>query len=247
MNLFSKQDDVNLGLQMQQQIAADPAHYPVLNNPTLLAYVQSIEDRIVQSPNVKNKDFQYTVHLINDPNTVNAFSIPGGAMYVYSGLLKYVDDEATLAGVLAHETTHADHRHATKLMTQQYGLEILASAALGSNSGMIAQIVAGLGTQLSILKFSRDDERDADQGSFDDLNQLPGRPWYPGAIAGFLQKALQTSKSQPGKLEQLLLTHPVDQERLNQVNANVAKAGLGAPTASQLNASTYQRYKAMVP
>ncbi len=246
INLFSKSDDVQLGQQMAQQIAADPAHYPILNNPELTNYIQSIENRIASSPNIQNKDFHYRITVINDPNTINAFTIPAGGIYVYTGLLKFIDDESALAGVLAHETTHADHRHATKLMTQQYGLQMVAALALGSNPGMLSQIAASLGSQLTVLKFSRDDERDADQGSFDDLAQLPGRPWYPGGVISFLTKSLAAHNQQPGALQQLFLTHPVDQERVNAITADVQKAGIGGPTTAQLNQSNYQRYKNML-
>ncbi len=246
VNLFSKSEDVQLGQQMAQQIANDPKDYPILNNPTLTAYLQSIENRIVQSPNVQNKDFHYTVHIINDPKTVNAFTIPGGGIYVYTGLLNFISDESTLAGVLAHETTHADHRHATRNLTQEYGMEMLASTLLGGNQSLIAQIVSSLGTQLTALKFSRDDEREADQGSFDDLNELPGRPWWPGGVNLFLTKSLAAQPSQPSKFQQLFLTHPVDQDRINAINADIKNANLPGPTAAQLNEATYARYKAML-
>jgi predicted Zn-dependent protease len=246
VNLFSKSDDIQLGQQMAAQIAADPQHFPVLNNPQLTSYLQSIENQIVQSPNVTNKDFNYNVTIINDPNTVNAFSIPGGPIYIYTGLLKFIDNESSLAGILAHETTHADKRHATQLLTKQYGLELLASIALGNNSGILSQIVAGLGTELSVLKFSRDDEREADQNSFYDLLQLPGRPWYPGGAKFFLEKALSQAKSQPSKFQALFLDHPIDQERIDRLNALIAKENVGQPTAAQLDAGTYSRYKAMV-
>jgi predicted Zn-dependent protease len=248
LNLFAKSDDVQLGQQMAAQIAADPKHYPILNNPTLTNYLQSIENRIVTSPNVQNKDFHYVIHIINDPNTVNAFTIPAGGIYVYTGLLKFIDDESALAGVLAHETTHADHRHATRNMTQQYGLQALTGMLLGSNAGALVQIAANVGTSLTVLKFSRDDEREADQGSFDDLNQLPGRPWFPGGVESFLRKSLAAHAAQPGKFEQLFLTHPVDQQRIDQVNANLQAAGLPANgSPAQLNQGNYARYKAMAP
>ena len=248
INLFSKSEDVQLGQQMAQQIAADPVHYPILHNPALTAYLQSIENRIVQSPNVQNKDFHYTVTIINDPNTVNAFTIPAGGIYVYTGLLNFIDNESALAGVLAHETTHADHRHATRNLTQEYGLQALTSLALGAAGGyaQLGSIVANLGSSLTVLKFSRDDEREADQGSFDDLNELPGHPWWPGGVKLFLTKSLAAQPNQPGKFQQLFLTHPVDQERIDAITADIQKAGLGNPTAAQLNVANYARYKAML-
>jgi len=247
VNLFSKSEDVQLGQQMAQQIAADPTHYPILHNAALTAYLQSIEDRIVQSPNVQNKDFHYTVTIINDPKTVNAFTIPAGGIYVYTGLLNFIDNESALAGVLAHETTHADHRHATRNMTQQYGLQALTSIALGAAGlGSLGSVVANLGTSLTVLKFSRDDEREADQGSFDDLSQISGQPWWPGGVNLFLTKSLAAQPNQPGAFQQLFLTHPVDQDRINAINANIQKSGLRNASAGQLNVANYARYKSML-
>ncbi len=246
VDLYAKSDDVNLGNQMQAQIAADPAHYPILNNPTLTNYLQNIENTIVSSPNVTNKDFQYKVRIINDDKTINAFTLPGGAIYVYTGLLKFVDNEATLAGVMAHETTHADHRHSTKQLTQQYGLQILTSAALGNNPGIIQQIVGSLAGNLTVLKFSRDDETEADKGSFDDLMSLPGRPWYPAAIKFFMIKTLAGGAEHYSALDKLMLTHPPSQQRLDAINSYAAAANLPAPAESQLKTSQYQQYRAMV-
>ena len=247
INLMPKSEDVSLGNQMAAQIAADPKDYPILNNPTLTAYLQSIEDRIVQSPNVQNKDFHYRVQIINDPKTINAFTIPGGGIYVYTGLLKFINDESALAGVLAHETTHADHRHATRNMTQQYGIQMLEQLVLGTNQGALVQIASNVGTNLTVLKFSRDDETEADQGSFDDLNKLPGRPWWPGGVNLFLTKSLSSQPNQPGAFQQLFLTHPVDQNRINAINADIKNSGMPTASAAQLNASNYTKYKAMLP
>jgi predicted Zn-dependent protease len=247
VNLFSKQQDVQFGQQVQAEIAKDPVHYPILNNPTLRNYVQGIVNRIVQSPNVVNKDFNYTVTLIQDDKTVNAFTLPGGPIYVYSGLMKYADNEATLAGILAHEVTHADHRHSTQQLTKQYGLEAVTAIALGQNAGLAAQIAAGLGENLAMLSFSRADELEADANSFDDLYQLPGRPWYPAAINYFEQKILSTNTGRPSELAKLFQTHPPSQERLDAINAKAKAVNLPAPTEAQLNTSGYQRYRAMLP
>ncbi len=249
VNLFAKSEDIKLGQKMQAQISSDPKNYPVYNNAAVTSYVQGIVNRIVQSPNVKNKDFNYHVTIINDNNTVNAFSIPGGPIYVYTGLLKFIDNEATLAGILAHEITHADHRHGTQQLSQQYGLQIVASAAVGqSGSGLTAEMVnaiAGIGGQLAMLRFSRDDERDADKTSFDDLMSLSGRPWYPAAIKYFMVKTL--SADPKGSLARNLATHPPSQERLDNVNKQAADAHLGEPTEATLQSVAYKKIKSMLP
>ena len=247
VNLFTKQQDIQLGQQVQAEIAKDPAHYPVLNNQTVRQYVQGIVDKIVQSPNVKNKDFHYNVTVIHDDKTVNAFTIPGGPIYVYTGLMKFVDNEATLAGVLAHEVTHADHRHSTQQMTKEYGVQAVTALALGANNGLAVQIATSLAGNLSMLKFSRDDETEADATSFDDLMTIPGRPWYPAAINYFEIKTLGNGSKQPDFLTKLYATHPPSQERLDAIKAKAKKAGLAEPTEAQLNTAQYQRYRSMLP
>jgi beta-barrel assembly-enhancing protease len=239
-NLFSKQDDMALGQQVAAEIAADPQQFPVLHNEATRSYVQNIVNQIVASPNVVNKDFDYTVTIINDDKTVNAFSIPGGRMYVYTGLLKFVDNEATLAGIMAHEIAHADSRHATEQLTKAYGLQTIASIALGGNPGMVAQIVAGLAGNLAVMKFSRDAEREADKESFESLASIPGQPWHPAAIRNFMVKTLAQQPNQPSKFENLFLTHPPSQERLNNVDAMAMAAHLPPATESNLRASNYR-------
>ncbi|MFI5201747.1 MAG: hypothetical protein ACHQNE_05130, partial [Candidatus Kapaibacterium sp.] len=73
-----------------------------------------------------------------------------------------------------------------------------------------------------------------------------GQPWWPGGVNLFLTKSLAAAPNQPGKFQQLFLTHPVDQERIDAINADIQKAGLGNPTAAQLNRANYARYKAML-
>ena len=245
-NLFSKSQDVELAQQIQAEILRNPQDYPILNNPQIENYVQGIVNTILTSPNIKNKDFNYDVTIINDDATVNAFSIPGGPMYVYTGLLRFVENEATLAGIMAHEITHADERHATERLSEVYGLQMLASIALGQNPGMLAELLAGLAGNLAILKFSRDDEREADREGFEDLATIPGRPWHPAAIRYFMIKSLNQQKSQPSKFENLFLTHPPSQERLENVDQLARTAGFGEPTESTLRSTEYNRMKSML-
>jgi predicted Zn-dependent protease len=252
-NIYSKADDVKLGQQMQAQIAADQKDYPVLNNAAVTNYCQGIVNTILTSPNIKNKDFNYHVTVINDPKTINAFSIPGGSIYVYTGLLKFIDNEATLAGILGHEMTHADHRHATQQMTQQAEMQqignlLLSQTNASATSGQVASAAAGIGAYLGMMRFSRDDERDADATSFNDLMTIPGRPWYPAAIKYFMVKTLSWDpKGTMGSLQGYVATHPPSKERLDNVNKQASDAHLADPTETTLRTAELSRIKAMLP
>jgi predicted Zn-dependent protease len=214
-----------------------------LNNPSATAYVQNIVNTILQSPGVKNRNFNYKVTLINDDKTINAFSIPGGPMYVYTGLMKFVDNEATLAGIMGHEITHADERHATERMTTVYGMQIVASIALGQAPGILTEVAAGLAGNLAVLKFSRDDEREGDARSFELLNTIPGKPYYPAAIRYFMIKTLNAQQSRPSDFENLLATHPPSQERLDNVDKMAKDAGLAPPTEANLKTTQLAQVK----
>jgi len=245
-NVFSKSDDIALGQQIQTEIAAHPQEYPVFRDESVRSYVQGITNRILTSPVIENKNFRYQVTIINDDKTVNAFTLPGGPIYVYTGLIKFVDNEATLAGIIGHEMTHADHRHSTEQMTKAYGVSALSSIVLGNNPSTLAQVAASIAGNLAMLRFSRQDERDADANSFNALNSLPGRPWYPAAIRYFMIKTLsKTGKT--SSLEKLFLTHPPSEERLAAIDAMAKSAGLPPPTEANLNSSNFMRYQAMVP
>ena len=142
-------------------------------------------NQIINSPKVEyRKQFAYKVEIINDDKTVNAFCTPGGYIYVYTGLLKKLDNEAALAGVLGHEIAHAENRHSTQRMTKAYGASILTSIVLGNDAGQLEQLGANLLTGLALLKNSRDDEMEADEDSF---YYLESTKWFPGGIKFFFE------------------------------------------------------------
>jgi predicted Zn-dependent protease len=223
-------------MHLDSVIQANPAEYPMLNNAQANAYLQGIVNQIIASPQIKYKGtFAYKVQIINK-NIINAFATPGGFVYVYTGLLKFADNEATVAGVLAHEIAHAERRHATKRMTKQYGLSLLAGLVLGNNPSTLEQIGANLITGLGLLKNSRDDEYEADEYSF---KYLQDTKWYPGAIRYFLEKIQTQQKDKPSDFEEILSTHPLDDKRVNQINDLIKKANLAQPTESNLFSTSY--------
>ncbi len=219
-NIFTDKDDVQLGQQVVTEINANAKEYPIFKgDPSLKLYLnERIFQHILNSPSVKKKNvFQYKIEIIDRPDVMNAFALPGGNIYIYTGLLKYLDSEAALAGVIAHEIAHAEKRHATKRMTQYYGASILVSLILGKNPSQLSEIVSNLFVGAAFLANSRANEDEADASS---VEYLRGTRYYPGAVKFFFEKMqadnLITGKS--SKIEVFLSTHPDPIDRINTIN-----------------------------
>lgn len=237
-NLFSISDDLQLGTQLDQEIRANQQEYPILNDAEATAYVQSIINQIINSPLIKYKgQFAYKVTLINT-NTINAFATPGGYVYVYKGLLKYIDNEATLAAIIAHELAHAERRHSTKRMTKAYGLQVLLGVVLGNSPSTIEEIAGNLFSGLSLMYNSREDEYEADEYSF---KYLQSTIWYPGAGKFFFEKI--GSQANSSDLEELFSTHPLDQKRIDALDKLIKDANLSAPNESNIFSQRYLQFR----
>lgn len=243
INIYSVQDDVNLGRQLDSNIKANRDEYPMYYANPAAQYVQSIVNDIVQSSLIKYRTiFPFKTQIIYNDSVVNAFATPGGYIYVYTGLMKFLDNEATFAGILAHEIAHAEMRHATKRMTKAYGIQLLLGIALGSNPSQLEQIGANLFAGLTLMKNSRDDEYEADEYSF---KYLQSSRWYPGAIKFFFDKV----KANENKffLEMLLSTHPLSQDRWDKIETLLIDNNIPAPTESSLFSSQYKAIVATLP
>lgn len=241
LNVFSSSDDVKFGTQLDTEIRNNSKEYPLYTDAAANAYLQGIVDEIVKSPEIKYRNvFKYKVQIINT-NTINAFAAPGGYIYVYKGLIKFLDNEASMAAVLAHEIGHADKRHATLRMTKQYGIELLLKVVLGENASELENIGANLLSGLALLKNSRDDEYEADEMSF---KYLQSTKWYPGASKYFFDKIKKEEAG--GTLTELLSTHPLSSERIAAVDALIKNANLSTPTEANLFTTTYANFKSTI-
>jgi beta-barrel assembly-enhancing protease len=242
INIFPETKDIELGLQIDQEIRKDSKAYPILTNkPEVKAYVEQVGAKILASPDILHKaSFAYKFEVIKDDSTVNAFCTPGGYVYVYTGLLKFLDNEASLAGVVGHEIAHAERRHATKRMTASLGAEVLVGLVLGEKPNAVAQIGANLFTGLGLLANSRSDEAEADAYSF---RYLQSTPYYPGSIRFFFDKIQASSSKQGGTFERLLSTHPLPQDRVENVKKMLTQIGDPKPTEAQLFSQRYQAIK----
>jgi len=206
----SEQDEMKLGAQFDAELRKNPAKYPLSNDAAMTAYVQGVFDQIHQAmpaSEVPSYGFK-KVQLINDPATANAFAVPGGYIYVYTGILKSMDDESELAAVLGHEITHVTHHHYRNQLAKNLGIQTLLSQ-LGGDSSQVSAVVQSL----LALKISRDDEADADKnGTLLAGNATPN--WSPLGVAHFFSRIPSTGIS-------ILSDHPDNGDRVAAVEAQV--------------------------
>jgi predicted Zn-dependent protease len=213
INIFTVEDDKQLGLQMEQQIQSDPAQYPLLNPaqyPAVYENVERVRDAILASGQVAlETEFTWEVHVIQNDSVLNAFCTPGGYIYFYTGLMKFLDNEAQFAGVMGHEMAHAAQRHSTEQMTKAYGIEILLSVVLGQNPVLLEQMAADLAAGAAMLAFSRHDENEADEYS---VRYLDKTSYDARGVAGFFEK--MTGADLP---PEFLSTHPNPENRIENI------------------------------
>ena len=235
--IFSIQDDIRLGEQVSRQVDSTYRAQGKLlernstNTKTQQAYqsLDRIVNRVLNSGQVKYRtEFPWTVKIIRDDNQLNAFATPGGHIYVFSGLVKFLEDEDHFAGVLAHEIAHADKRHSVKQLQRDYGIAILLSVALGNDPGTLRTIAAQLAGSLAGLRFSRDAETEADNTSVD---YLAGTNHYAcDGTAGFFIKMQQTAnQSNP---PEFLSTHPDPGNRIQNIQQLAQQKGCKTTSAA---------------
>ena len=184
INLFSQEQDIQLGKEAAGQAEKQ---MEVIDNKELNAYITLIGSRLAAQPQAGK--YPYTFKVVNDAS-INAFALPGGPTFVHTGLIAAVDNEAQLAGVLAHEITHVALRHGTNQASKANLIQLpalLAGKAAGSGSmlGQLSQLGIGLGANSVLLKFSRTAETQADLLGA----QMAAQAGYnPIEIARFFQK-----------------------------------------------------------
>lgn len=233
--LFTIQRDIELGQQVAAEIASDPSQFPILSEaqyPNAYAHIRRIRDNILASGEVAYRDeFAWDIRIIND-DILNAFATPGGHMYVYTGLIKFLETEDDLAGVIGHEIAHADQRHSVKQMQTQYGLSVLLGMASGENASQLRQITLQMAGKLAGLSFSRAHESEADKFS---VIYLCPTAYKSDAAASFFEK-LEANNQAPG-VPEFLSTHPAPDRRIENIKEEAAERGCNT---NALDPDTYQ-------
>lgn len=225
INIFSIQDEKQLGKQFHNEVTNNPDKYPVYDeDPSIKNYVkQRIMDHLLNSsPMLQNSKYNYTLTIIDNDSTLNAFAVPGGYIYLYTGILEYLDSEAALAGVVAHEIAHVEKRHSTQRLTSAYGMQILLSVALGNNPSQIASIVANLFSGVTMLAYSREMEDESDEFG---VKYLEPSRYYPGSVKFFFEKMKADGKLSGNNVPVFLSTHPEPENRISNTNKRVRELG----------------------
>lgn len=215
-NLFSKEQDVQLGREASQQVLQQ---YQPVQNQSLQNYLNDVGRRLASTPVATKSGFPFNFTLLND-KSVNAFALPGGPMYVFTGLLGAADNEAQLAGVMAHEMAHVILRHGTNQASKSNLIQLpamLAGIAVGNHSmmGQLAQLGIGLGANSVLLKFSRTAEEQADAMG---ARMMSEAGYNPIEMARFFEK-LEAGGGSSGP--QFLSSHPNPGNRVKAVEAEI--------------------------
>lgn len=199
--LISLDEEWQLGEQMAAQVAKQ-AH--IVNDPQALVYLRKIGEQLhMQTPtSIANRPFEFEI--IDDPS-VNAFSIPGGHIYVTSGLIGTAAKADELAAVMAHEISHIVARHVAKQASQQQDVSALVAQALSGGA---------------MGRFSRADEKEADEKGFD----LMVRAGFdPHGMLDVYQRLLALQQGGNGAVSRFFADHPGAQDRMDDVKGKIAK------------------------
>jgi predicted Zn-dependent protease len=210
LNLISESQEIALGKQTDIEVRQE---YGVYADPEINAYVQTIGKALAVNTHRPQLPYQFAVL---DTPVVNAFAVPGGYVYITRGILALMGSEAELAVVLGHELGHVNARHSVHRMSEMMLVQV--GLAVGSAvSQTFAQVagLAGVGVQLLFLKYSRDDERQADALGVEYARKGIYNPGAMVAFFGSLEKLGDLSGGQA--LPGFLSTHPLTSERIENV------------------------------
>ena len=203
--------EIQLGNEFEQQIAKEMT---LVSDPQVVSYVRKVGNRVAAGAPLGEIQPEFFV-VQNDE--INAFAVPGGAVYVQTGLIKAAADEAELAGVMAHELGHVVHRHGAKQVSRQTGLQMIEQVLVGEG-GQAAQLASSLLKQGVLFDYSREDERQADQVA---VTTLYKAGYDPMGVRDFFNKLLETYGDNQSVVGSFFASHPPTSERVQNVTAMV--------------------------
>jgi predicted Zn-dependent protease len=231
ITLVSVEDEISIGRQADAQVRKE---VPEFRDPETVSYVRGLGQRLVRHAPGPRYPYSFSVA---DYREINAFALPGGPIWIHRALLQEATNESQVAGVLAHEMAHIAQRHAaaqlTNVIVANWGLGLLGAVLGNSGGASAAQMAAGLLTNGIFLKFSRDDESEADRVG---LQLMRRAGWAGRGMVELFDILRREAARDPGKVEVFFSSHPSPQDRIARLQADVARQSGGTRDSRQFQA-----------
>jgi len=209
--LISTQEEVQLGKEISLEVESQEK---ILQDPVVTNYVNQVGQAIAKITDRSNLNYSFKVL---ESEQVNAFALPGGFLYIYTGLLKLMKNEAQLEGVLAHEVSHVVGRHGVKRLQQVYGIQILLDIALGKKNDTTRKVLEGASAVI-LQGHGRGMEFEADDFGTIYTNKAGNNPV---GMVQLLEILKSLEGNPPSTIEKILSSHPPTSERIAKVNTRI--------------------------
>src|SRR5215467_2830405 len=215
VNFYSLEKEIGLGKQLAQEVERQAK---IVDDPVIAEYVNRVGQNLVRNSDAK---VPFTIKVL-DSEEVNAFALPGGFFFVNSGLILKADNEAELAGVMAHEIAHVAARHGTRQATRGAIINYASIPLIfmGGWTGYAIRQGAGLAIPLGFLTFSRGFEKEAD---YLGLQYMYKSGYDPTAFVDFFEKIQSMEKKKPGSISKVFSTHPMTDDRITSAQTEIGK------------------------
>ena len=215
LDFYSTNKEIEIGRQMAREVDQS---VKLVDDPVITEYVNRLGQKLVRNSDAR---VPFTIKVIDD-DQINAFALPGGFFYVNTGMILAADNEAGLAGVMAHEIAHVAARHATKNQTKSdiFSIASIPLVFFGGPAAMAVRQAMGLAVPMGFLKFSRDAEREADSLGMQ-YEYVTG--YDPEEFVKLFEKLKTTEKQNKNILAKAFATHPMTDDRIKRAQKMIEK------------------------
>ncbi|MGO4881198.1 MAG: M48 family metallopeptidase [Bryobacteraceae bacterium] len=229
-NCYSLEKEIAMGKQLAGEVQRQAK---MMEDPIIAEYVNRVGQNLARNSDAK---VPFTFHVIDDP-ILNAFALPGGFIFVNTGLIEAAETEAEMASAMAHEIAHVAARHMTKqaCRAQMVNIATVPLIFLGGWGGYAVRQAASAAIPMTFLSFSRGYEAEAD---YLGVQYLYAAGYDPTAAIDMFEKMMSLEKQKPGAIAKVFSTHPMNADRLKKTQAEIARI-LPAKPQYVINTSEY--------